>query len=73
MMDARASQLLDEDEFNENSFSKSGPNSAFLSGHSSNMSSVRTHLDGRHKNDLRRLEKDKKEQAEVDIYKIYLK
>jgi hypothetical protein len=78
MMDARSSQMLDEDEFEEMTFMKEtsagsgnvGIKSAqmsVISGYTSNAASVRTNM---HKNDIRKLEKERKENNEVNfIYK----
>jgi hypothetical protein len=76
MIDARSSQLmtnLDEDEFDENYIMNSsaivGAKSAQMSIYSGISSSARTttahHLDHRHKNELRRIEKERKENYEV--------
>ena len=70
MMDARSSQMLDEDDYEEafgkesdGNGSKSAQISVF-SGFMSNAAPVRTNL---HKNDIRRLEKDRKENNEVNF------
>ncbi len=72
MMDARASQmLLDDEEFDESNFLKDGSKSAqisTISGFTSNAAtSMRTNIDSRNRTDLRRLEKDKKEKLEVNF------
>lgn len=65
VMDMRQSQMLiDEEEFDEVNL-KDVPKSAQNSIYSGYSSSVRTNLDSRHRNDLKRLEKDKKEYYEV--------
>lgn len=67
-MDGRESETLvyeeDLDNINKNDMPKSAQLS-LLSGYASNTASVRTNLDSRHRSDLKRLEKDKKELIEV--------
>lgn len=73
MMDARTSQmLLDEEDLDESHFMKDGfrkmesaAQLSTFSGFTSATTSFRTNLDSRHKSDLRKIEKDRKEQNEV--------
>ena len=82
MMDARASQLLlDDDELDEANLlfikeggSKSSQFSTATSAYSvSNMtSSGRTNVDNKQKHDLRKLDREKREQLEVSKFNTFL-
>ncbi len=72
MMDARSSQMLDEEEYSEMHYTKEGSNigiksaqMSVFSGFTSNVASVRTN---QHKNDIRKLERDRKESNEVAFF-----
>ena len=68
MMDSRRSQIiLDEDELESADFLKEGSKSAQTSNFSTvtSASTYRTQYNSIHKNDVRKLEKDRKEQNEV--------
>lgn len=64
MMDARHSQMLDDDDLDDSNFMK-GPKSAQYSSYTFNsMSTTRTNADSRQKQELKKFEKDRREQFE---------
>lgn len=64
MMDARNSQMLDDDDLNESNFMK-GPVSAQLSNYTfGSISTTRTNADSRQKSELKKFEKERREQFE---------
>ena len=65
LIDLRQSQSQIDDEDFDLANLKDIPKSAQTSIYSGYLSSVRTNLDSRHRNDLKRLEKEKKEHLEV--------
>ena len=69
MMDAQRSQILDEDELDSVDFLKEGPKSAQTLNFSAvtSASTYRTQYNSLHKNDIRKLEKERKEQNEVSF------
>ena len=72
IMDARGSQLLEDNEdIDDGSFIKDGIKSAQFSMSSSayTLGSNRTNLDLKHKNDIRKLDRERREQYEVKIKK----
>ena len=72
MMDCRSSQMLDDEEYDEVTYIKEGgfgvrlksEQMSLFSGFTSNVASVRTN---QHKSDLRRLERDRKENTDVNV------
>jgi hypothetical protein len=68
-MDARASQIiLDEDELDDSISMKETPKSSHLStasGYTLNTLSLRSNIDSKYRVELKKMEKDKKEQFEV--------
>lgn len=62
----RASQMLEEDDLNESNFiSNNGNKSASMfSGFSPSGQTVRSNLESRHRNDLKKMEKERKDQFE---------
>ena len=67
-MDARASQiLLDEDELDEGNFLKEVPKSSnlsIMSGYTLNSGSTRTNIESKYRYELKKIDKEKKEQIE---------
>ena len=58
--------MLDEDDLDETNFMKDAPKSAQFSNYTFNsMSTVRTNVDWKQKNELKKIEKEKREQFEV--------
>ena len=58
--------MLDEDDLDESNFIKDAPKSAQFSNYTFNsMSTVRTNVDWKQKNELKKIEKEKREQFEV--------
>lgn len=65
MMDSRASQMLDDEDLDESNNFMKGPKSAQFSQYTFNsMSTTRTNADSRQKSELRKVEKEKREQLE---------
>ncbi len=74
MMDARASQMIEDEDLDESNFMKEAPKSAQFSNYTFNsMSTVRSNIDLKQKSDLKKLEKEKREQFEVkNFIRFYL-
>jgi len=75
MMDARRSQIiLDEDELESGEFLKNGSKSAQTSNFSAvtSASTYRTQYNSIHKNDVRKIEQDLKEQNEVGSFAFFI-
>ena len=73
MMYARRSQIiLDEDELESGEFSKNGSKSAQTSNFSAvtSASTYRSQYNSIHKNDVRKIEQDRKEQNEVGSFAL---